>query len=1076
MNHPAAKIRVVIFFVIVTYLSSAQTTLYVGSAETYTTIAAAYAACTSAGTNYIIEVKNTYANAEAKPITFAANTAASIIIRPHSTIVSVLTISTGSATSVFSFTAGDNITIDGRVGSTGSTSLFTIENTQANASKYAIQFSGGSNGNTIKYCTVKGSNTSSTASSTAPGVIMFSSGTNSNNTIDNCTVRESGSNLPLVGIFSYNATNNNLLTISNNNFINFEYRPIWADGNNNTGWTISGNSFYQTATQTGGSGDILFIYLEEGTGYTISGNYFGGQAAQCGGSAFTFTGNDILNCIFFNHSTSGTITISNNTIQNIAYTTTKGAGNHWCPFDTWGSSNYVISGNTIGSTSGTGNITITDNGTSASAAEYLLGQFSGTGTNTYSNNTVGSITFNGTNSAAKDYYIAYSDQGTNTFSSNTFGNTTADNIRYTNSGAGFYGLINTGSGTFTVQNNTFQNFYQTASGNFNCINSQGSTLSCTGNTIGGVNCTGNSSNFLIYHYYNSASATISSNTISDINFSGTSSQSILIYVYSFSSSITMNSNIIGSYGVSNDITLAGNNYQAAIYIAGGTTLGMSSNIIQNIYLSNSNSSNTFDAISVINGLSGAATISNNGVDNISSEVISNTGTNRICGLSFNGTATSTFTKNSFSNFTLLSNSASCGGFIVGINLFTNTGTCTLSKNKIYNFVHNGTLGTVSAELIGIYLLNSGTAKNLYNNIILLSNGSNTNAMNILGIHSYNTGTLTAYHNTAKVSGSTSSSTVHTYPFYINTTSGTNTVKNNIFQNLRTGGTGKHYAIFNASAGNTFTEDYNYLESSTAANVGHWQGTDKTFAAWNTSSGATNNSNATITIAADGSVPAGTTSDVKTNGTNLSATVSDDYDGNSRPAAPWRGAYETTTPLPVELISFYESCFDNIVSLHWETASELNNDYFSIEKTIDGVNWKKIGLIPGAGNSNHHLLYSYTDTLTASSAEFTTSYYRLVQTDFDGQQHFSPALKSTCTTEKENLCMFPNPSTNTLHVDAQGYETIYILNSLNEIVKHIPIDPSARHHVIAVEELSQGIYFLKLSGRNKKEVCFKWQKI
>ena len=133
----------------------AQTTLLVGSAETYTTIAGAYAACTNGATNYIIEIRSTYTNTESKPITLGANTAASVTIRPQSGVAS-LTLSTATQSSVFSFTAGDNITIDGRAGGSGA-GVLTIENTQATASKYAIKFSGGSTGNTIQYCTVKGS-------------------------------------------------------------------------------------------------------------------------------------------------------------------------------------------------------------------------------------------------------------------------------------------------------------------------------------------------------------------------------------------------------------------------------------------------------------------------------------------------------------------------------------------------------------------------------------------------------------------------------------------------------------------------------------------------------------------------------------------------------------------------------------------------------------------------------------------------------------------------------------------------------------------------------------------------------
>ena len=85
-------------------------------------------------------------------------------------------------------------------------------------------------------------------------------------------------------------------------------------------------------------------------------------------------------------------------------------------------------------------------------------------------------------------------------------------------------------------------------------------------------------------------------------------------------------------------------------------------------------------------------------------------------------------------------------------------------------------------------------------------------------------------------------------------------------------------------------------------------------------------------------------------------------------------------LPIELLSFNVDKNERYNHLTWVTASEDNNDYFNLEKTIDGVYYNNIARINGAGNSNTQLNYEYDDL------EITDNicYYRLKQTDYDGK--------------------------------------------------------------------------------------------
>lgn len=84
------------------------------------------------------------------------------------------------------------------------------------------------------------------------------------------------------------------------------------------------------------------------------------------------------------------------------------------------------------------------------------------------------------------------------------------------------------------------------------------------------------------------------------------------------------------------------------------------------------------------------------------------------------------------------------------------------------------------------------------------------------------------------------------------------------------------------------------------------------------------------------------------------------------------------PLPIELVSYTGACENNSVKLVWSTATESNNDFFTVEKSRDLTVWEPIGTVNGAGNSITLLNYSFVDE---QSNEL--SYYRLSQTDLDG---------------------------------------------------------------------------------------------
>jgi len=114
------------------------------------------------------------------------------------------------------------------------------------------------------------------------------------------------------------------------------------------------------------------------------------------------------------------------------------------------------------------------------------------------------------------------------------------------------------------------------------------------------------------------------------------------------------------------------------------------------------------------------------------------------------------------------------------------------------------------------------------------------------------------------------------------------------------------------------------------------------------------------------------------------------------------------PLPVELVSFEANVNVDKVDVKWVTASEINNDYFTIEKSTDAKNWKEIIVVSGAGNSNNVNEYFESDYELYNDI----SYYRLKQTDFNGEFDYSnvvPVKYSKKQTKDKGISLFPNPA-------------------------------------------------------------------
>lgn len=160
-------------------------------------------------------------------------------------------------------------------------------------------------------------------------------------------------------------------------------------------------------------------------------------------------------------------------------------------------------------------------------------------------------------------------------------------------------------------------------------------------------------------------------------------------------------------------------------------------------------------------------------------------------------------------------------------------------------------------------------------------------------------------------------------------------------------------------------------------------------------------------------------------------------------------------LPINLLYFGITCnADNENDLYWVTASESNNDYFTIQKSSNAVDFIDIAIIAGSGNSNVIRNYYFTD-----DNPDTFSYYRLCNTDYNGVTECSEILAPGCFFENNVLFTYPNPSDGNFKVMAPpGSKTIQIYNSNGQLLINKQVDGQ---NSINISLMDSGIHIVQV---------------
>ncbi len=786
------RITVCIMFLLMltnySYSAPLSGTYNVGSGQTYTSLTGSGAAgffnavnTNGLSGNVIVKITSNITESGAVSLNQWTGTN-TITITPNSAALYVL--SGNGASPMINLNGADRVTFDGRFGGSGRYLAFSNTNT----SSATFQFINDATLNTITYCLVNGMRVSSTG-----GIIDFSTTTgstgNDNNTISYCILDDaSGGTLQNAivsnGTTSTSARYNSGITITNN-----EIKNVYRNGTNcaailllngSTDFTITNNSIYQTSTRTPTTGTVwslINVNTSVANNINISNNYLGGTAVNCGGTAWTVSGNQSNAIYFIRFASAGTTTasaVNGNTIANVSF-----------------SSNPSTAG------------VVYFDGIIVEAGLVNIGTVTGnTIGNTTSNGNL-TFTYGGTTNNIINRGIEH--KGTGNISNNTVGsiNIGGTNNRMIRLESILYS--GTPNEDITISNNTV--------GSLTTSNSLQQTSSTFAFQLTGI-----------HTQVNSVLATVSNNTISNLRVTDNDATSRIRGIFQARSTNA-------------DILFTGNTV-SNLYCASSSTDRYPDNTsLIGIFTGSSSASQTVSG-NTISGLYGT--------DNSDSYVM---------GFGFySNVAKGTFEKNRIFNLNHTSTSGSpkiwgINAFWGSWNIFNNQISLTNgeasdnyqnNQNNNDNYIDPGVTPDISTEFAKDYVMETllpdvGAVKGRYTEL-----DASTNGAELKGIHDEAEFPCLYYYNSVYIGGSASSGSANSYAYDRPLLSwATNaSLRNNLFVNARTGGTGGHYAIGNevgyANWTNT-SSDFNVYLTPVLSKIAIWGSTDQTIQQWRDSS-------------------------------------------------------------------------------------------------------------------------------------------------------------------------------------------------------------------------------------------------
>ncbi|TMI93237.1 MAG: T9SS type A sorting domain-containing protein [Bacteroidetes bacterium] len=173
------------------------------------------------------------------------------------------------------------------------------------------------------------------------------------------------------------------------------------------------------------------------------------------------------------------------------------------------------------------------------------------------------------------------------------------------------------------------------------------------------------------------------------------------------------------------------------------------------------------------------------------------------------------------------------------------------------------------------------------------------------------------------------------------------------------------------------------------------------------------------------------------------------------------------PLPVTFKSFNATRVSRAnVALRWETASEVNNSGFAVQRNMGAGAWDLVAFIPTqAADGNSSVPFTYTFTDVANSSKGITQ-YRIKQVDIDGRAKFSEIRAVRGYEQSGKIIVYPNPSTNgrvnVVFDDAEGTRDVMLMDLSGRMVKQWK---GVTGNLLQIDNLGQGMYSLKVINRD-----------
>lgn len=928
--------------------------------------------------------------------------------------------------SLFRINGAKNVVFD------GVNKYLVLRNTRTSAgqTKAVVEIYNGASEITFKNCEIEGNITTNTL-----GIILLGSGSNANLHFLNNNIRQStGGSIGNFanGFYCNNASNSNI-EISGNNIYNWTQKGIFMSsvGDN---IEISNNSLYHSNNPT----DINYgIYISGGKGHAIQGNYIGGSSALCGGTALT--NRNSFKGIYMQ--SEGDINISENLISNILLNTTLDFYGIELP-----NGNASLINNTVSEISSNGRL--------------LCGIYSNSSKNIAIEGCIVSD-FSGTSAISRLMGIHHDGTG----ACNIIGNRVSDlTTAYTNTIAN-YGILNNGTAiSGLISENEVYN-----------LSSTSATTNSTKMVAIGV--TSVTQPLVTKNLVHSISNASTSGSLTDPPLA----DGILLGAINSGADVINNVIHLGN-GQSTDIQFSG------VHLNTNPTSMVNINIQYNtIVLEGIVTSGGIYSFSFLRGVNSTTPSSNFGV-NIQNNIFINnrtggSGNHYAIGNFGNSPSTGWDAGGSNFNFFATSNSSNVGLWGAVSTSFVN-----------WKSNSNGDANSLFAQVGVVTNAESFILNNLFNN--LSGNNLSINASNIEAWYVNGKGLpilvtddfANVSRSTFLVSGATDIGAFEVTPTSVPISA------------IQTGSIADGSTTSYAFGGRTYAEITWHGTDFPSLDFKYYSGMDPVDDALGTLA-ATKVSNAFWRINATGGIVANYNYDIKLfyDG-NILKTIDDESGLNicknpyiyplatSDPVNNWRsypctrdvalntvtatGVFgfsdfileEGSSPLPVELLYFNAFVEANKVILNWETASEKNNNYFAVQRSIDLQNWEAVKQLPGAGNSQLRLYYSTMD----DNPVIGTSYYRLIQFDFDGKSSCSD-IQSVKVSGMENnrdiRVSFFSPR-NEIHVKSSYLQTLVAniaIYDLNGNVKYTSVEsvsPGENYYKLD-QNFETGLHILRL---------------